>query len=51
MTEFPALREALVAAAARRRRRRVLTGAAVPAFAVGAAVVALVALPRSTPDR
>ncbi len=31
MTEFPALREALVAAAARRRRRRRSTGAAVPA--------------------
>jgi hypothetical protein len=51
MTEFPALREALVAAAARRRRRRLLTGAAMPAFAVCAAVVAEISLPGSAPER
>src|SRR4051812_49118803 len=51
MSEFPALRSALVAAAARRRRRRLLTGAAVPALAVGAVIVALVSLPRSPPER
>jgi hypothetical protein len=42
MTEFPALRDALVGAAARRRRRRRVAGAAAPTFAVAA--VALVAL-------
>lgn len=51
MSEFPALRQALVAAAARRRRRRLLTGAAVPALAVGAVVVALVSLPHAAPER
>jgi len=37
MTEFPALKDALVRAAARRRRRRRTVGAAVPAFAIAAA--------------
>jgi hypothetical protein len=51
MTEFPALRSALVAAAARRRRRRLMTGAAVPAFAVAAGVAAVISFPAASPER
>jgi hypothetical protein len=51
MTEFPALRQALVAAAARRRRRRLLAGTAVPAFAACAAAAVFVALPHPAPER
>jgi hypothetical protein len=50
MTEFPALRDALVRAGRRRRRRRLTLGAAVPAFAAAAAAVTLFALPARTPD-
>jgi hypothetical protein len=51
MTEFPALRESLLRAAARRRRRRLTVRAAVPAFAVGAAAVALFVVPGGAGDR
>lgn len=46
MTEFPALRDALVGAATRRRRRRRWLSAAAPALAVAAAAMAVLALPR-----
>jgi len=49
MTEFPALRDALVRAAARRRRRRRRAVAVVPALAAGAVAIAL--LPSSPPER
>jgi hypothetical protein len=45
MTEFPALRDALIAAAARRRRRRRRIVAAAPTFAITAAVVAVLLVP------
>lgn len=51
MSEFPALRDALVAAGMRRRRRRRTVGAALPLLAAAAAVIALLSLPHSTPDR
>lgn len=53
MTEFPALRDALVRAAVRRRRRRrAAAGTAVPLFAAGAAAVAALAFsPAPPPDR
>jgi hypothetical protein len=51
MSEFPALRDALVAAGKRRRRRRRAVGTAVPSLAVAAAVVALVSFPSAPPDR
>jgi hypothetical protein len=50
MSEFPALRDALVGAATRRRRRRRLTGAAAPVLALAAAV-AFLAVPQSSPER
>jgi hypothetical protein len=45
MTEFPALRDALVGAATRRRRRRRLATASVPLLAACAAAVTFVSLP------
>ncbi|MDA0172050.1 hypothetical protein OJ998_23310 [Solirubrobacter taibaiensis] len=48
MSEFPALKDALVRAAARRRRRRRTVGAAVPAFAIAAAAFVF-AFASSTP--
>lgn len=49
MSEFPALREALVKAAARRRRRRRRVVVAAPAFAAVAAVAVLVTLAPGEP--
>ena len=51
MTEFPALRDALVRAALRRRRRRRAIGAAVPAVAACVGAIALLALPGTPEDR
>ena len=51
MTEFPALRDALVVAGVRRRRRRRRALSAVPVLAAAAAAVALFALPASAPER
>ena len=50
MSEFPALRDALVAAGMRRRRRRRAIGAALPTLAVAAAAAAFVAFPHRPPD-
>lgn len=50
MSEFPALRDALVRAAERRRRRRRAVGASVPAFTAAAAAVAIL-LPGTAPER
>jgi len=51
MTEFPALRDALVRAGLRRRRRRRRLLVGVPAFAACASAVVVLALPGPAPDR
>ena len=50
MTEFPALRDALVLAAVRRRRRRRAAGAAVPVLAACVGAIAFVSLPGGSDD-
>jgi hypothetical protein len=51
MTEFPALRDALVGAATKRRRRRRVAGAALPLVAACAVAVTLVSLPGPGKER
>jgi hypothetical protein len=51
MSEFPALRDALVAAGKRRRRRRRAVAAGIPTLAVAAAAVAFISLPSAPPER
>jgi hypothetical protein len=51
MTEFPALRDALVRAAMRRRRRHRAIGAAVPVLAAGVGAIAFVSLPGTSEDQ
>ena len=51
MSEFPALRDALVGAATRRRRRRRVVSAALPVLAVVVAVGALAVVSRPRPER
>jgi hypothetical protein len=51
VSEFPALRDALVAAGLRRRRRRRAAGAAIPALAVTVAAVAAFALSGPAPQQ